>query len=93
MADLARESGYACVTVMGPSHGLNQPAATLRWKELDCANSSDALLMNIFCPRRALRNPALNSMLGIPSGLVPQFGLLQCNGDITSVASGSGMAK
>jgi hypothetical protein len=23
-----------------------------RWKELDCANSSDALLMNIFCYRR-----------------------------------------
>jgi hypothetical protein len=48
--------------------------ATWRWKELDCANSSDALLMNIFCSRRALRNPALSSMLGIPSGLVPQFG-------------------
>ncbi len=45
-----------------------------RWRELDCANSSDALLMNIFCCRQTLRNPALSSMLGVPSGLVPRFG-------------------
>jgi hypothetical protein len=51
-----------------------RPQAAWRWRELDCANSSDALLMNIFCFRRTLRNPALNSMLGVPSGLVPQFG-------------------
>src|SRR5580704_3785330 len=48
--------------------------AAWRWQELDCANSSDALLMNIFCRRRTLSNPALSSMLGVPSGLVPQFG-------------------
>jgi len=48
--------------------------AAWRWRELDCANSSDALLMNIFCCRRTLTNPALSSMLGVPSGLVPQFG-------------------
>ena len=34
----------------------------------------DALLMNIFCCRRTLGNPAVNSMLGVPSGLTPQFG-------------------
>jgi hypothetical protein len=51
-----------------------QPRAGWRWMELDCANSSDALLMNIFCYRRTLSNPALSSMLGIRSGLVPQFG-------------------
>ena len=28
------------------------PRARWRWKELDCANSSDALLMNVFCCRR-----------------------------------------
>jgi hypothetical protein len=50
------------------------PRAGWRWRELDCANSSDALLMNIFCCRRTLRNPALSSMLGVPSGLVPHFG-------------------
>src|SRR5438552_829531 len=50
------------------------PRAGWRWRELDCANSSDALLMNIFCCRRTLKNCALISMLGVPSGLVPQFG-------------------
>jgi len=51
-----------------------RPRAAWRWRELDCANSSEALLMNIFCCRRTLTNPALSSMLGVPSGLVPQFG-------------------
>jgi hypothetical protein len=50
------------------------PRAGWRWRELDCANSSDALLMNVFCCRRTLRNSALGSMLGVPSGLIPQFG-------------------
>jgi hypothetical protein len=50
------------------------PRAGWRWKELDCANSSDALLMNVFCSRRRVANRALCSMLGVPSGLMPQFG-------------------
>src|SRR2546430_8581666 len=50
------------------------PRAGWRWRELDCANSSDALLMNVFCCRRTVGNCALSSMLGVPSGLVPQFG-------------------
>jgi hypothetical protein len=45
-----------------------------RWMELDCANSSDALLMNIFCYRRTVANHALSSMLGVAPGLVPEFG-------------------
>jgi hypothetical protein len=40
------------------------PPAGWRWRELDCANSSDALLMNIFCHRLAMRNVSLSSMLG-----------------------------
>lgn len=50
------------------------PATGWQWMELDCANSSDALLMNIFCYRRTVDNQALSSMLGVPSGLVPSFG-------------------
>lgn len=42
--------------------------------ELDCANSSDALLMNIFCHARSIRSEVLSSMLGIAPGLVPEFG-------------------
>jgi len=50
------------------------PRAGWRWRELDCANSSDALLMNVFCCRRRVVNRALCSMLGVPCGLMPQFG-------------------
>jgi hypothetical protein len=41
---------------------------------LDCANSSDALLMNIFCHRRTVASRDLSSMLGIAPGLAPAFG-------------------
>jgi hypothetical protein len=42
--------------------------------ELDCANSSDALLMNIFCYPRLLCRPDLCTLLGIEVGLRPEFG-------------------
>ncbi len=42
--------------------------------ELDCATSSDALLMNIFCYPRALSRPALCALLGILPGMTPEFG-------------------
>jgi len=42
--------------------------------ELDCANSSDALLMNIFCRTRSVRSTKLCSLLGVPPGLGPEFG-------------------
>ena len=45
-----------------------------RWMELDCANSSDALLMNIFCYCRTLRNPTVVSLLGTERGATPEFG-------------------
>ena len=42
--------------------------------ELDCANSSDALLMNIFCYPGALDAAGLCALLGIERGLRPRFG-------------------
>lgn len=42
--------------------------------ELDCANSSDALLMNIFCYPRLLERPQVCSILGIERGLGASFG-------------------
>lgn len=45
-----------------------------RRHELDCANSSDALLMNVFCYPGVLRRPALCTLLGIEPGLRPEFG-------------------
>ena len=45
-----------------------------QWKELDCSNSSDALLMNIFCfPEVLLRTP-VRAMLGIGPDARPEFG-------------------
>ena len=43
-------------------------------RELECANSSDALLMNIFCYPRILCRAAVCSLLGIEPGLHPTFG-------------------
>lgn len=43
-------------------------------RELECANSSDALLMNIFCYPRVLCRAAVYSLLGIEPGLHPTFG-------------------
>lgn len=59
--------------------------------ELDCANSSDALLMNIFCYPQVLCRPQLCLLLGIGIGLVPTFGfkpripLVNAQGDQTEV--------
>ena len=43
--------------------------------ELDCANSSDALLMNIFCCPRVTARPQLASLLGVERNLMPEFGV------------------
>ncbi len=43
-------------------------------RELECANSSDALLMNIFCYPGILRRASLCSLLGIDPGIHPAFG-------------------
>jgi hypothetical protein len=43
-------------------------------RELECANSSDALLMNIFCYPGILRRAIVCSLLGIEPGLHPTFG-------------------
>lgn len=45
-----------------------------RWRELDCANSSDALLMNIFCHPMTCRYGHVAALLGIDASAVPTFG-------------------
>ena len=42
--------------------------------ELECANSSDALLMNIFCYPGILQRPAVCARLAVEPGLRPVFG-------------------
>lgn len=55
-------------------HTSGPKAASPRWMELDSATSSDALLMNIFCHTRVLRNRELCAMLAVRPGHTPQFG-------------------
>lgn len=52
------------------------PRAGDRWRgELECATSSDALLLNIFCYPGVLRRPATCALLGLAPGLEPRFGV------------------
>jgi len=44
-------------------------------RELDCANSSDALLMNIFCYPGVTSRGAVCALLGVERGLRPRFGV------------------
>jgi hypothetical protein len=48
--------------------------ADWQWKELDCANSSDALLMNIFCHPDVIPCASVRAMLGIGWNAAPEFG-------------------
>lgn len=51
------------------------PAAERRWRELDSAHSSDALLMNIFCHPLTLETAAVRSLLGIDFSCTAAFGV------------------
>ena len=44
-------------------------------RELDCAASSDALLMSIFCHPTVLRSAPLRALLGVGEDAMPRFGV------------------
>jgi hypothetical protein len=44
------------------------------WAELDSCNSSDALLMNVFCFPGVAESAAVQNLLGLNEAHVPQFG-------------------
>src|SRR5437764_14770176 len=46
-----------------------------RWKELDSCNSSDALLMNVFCYPRVLESSHLRALLNLHDEVAPEFGV------------------
>ncbi len=50
------------------------PAADRRWRELDSANSSDALLMNVFCHPATFSDGRVSSALGTALDARPLFG-------------------
>ena len=51
------------------------PREERRWRELDSSNSSDALLMNIFCFPGTLRSRGIAQMLGLDHPQKPDFGV------------------
>ncbi len=50
-------------------------AGDRRRGELECASSSDALLMNIFCYPGVLRRSGVCALLGVDAGSQPHFGV------------------
>jgi hypothetical protein len=51
------------------------PKEGRRWRELDSSNSSDALLMNIFCYPGTLRTQRIFDRLGLDQSVPPEFGV------------------
>jgi hypothetical protein len=49
--------------------------ADWRWRELDCAASSDALLMNVFCWPGLMERASVRALLGVDRGVEPEFGV------------------
>jgi hypothetical protein len=61
------------------AHRRVRARADWQWMELDCANSSDALLMNIFCHPAVFTDGQLEiavaNLLSVPTDAQPNFGL------------------
>ena len=67
------------LTKVHTAHRRSRARADWPWMELDCANSSDALLMNIFCHPQVFNGdilaPAVARLLGIEPTARPIFGI------------------
>ena len=57
------------------AHKRVRARADWRWMELDCANSSDALLMNVFCYPGVMECAGLRATLGTAVNAVAEFGV------------------
>lgn len=57
------------------AHKRVRVRADWKWMELDCANSSDALLMNVFCYPDVMECAGVRATLGIAAGAAPEFGV------------------
>jgi hypothetical protein len=67
------------LTKVHNAHRRSRARADWPWMELDCANSSDALLMNIFCHPKVFNGktlaPAVARLLGVDPNTQPNFGI------------------
>ena len=62
---------------LGKSHTAfkrSRARTNWQWRELDCAHSYDALLMNIFCHPDVMTSASVRAILGVDSNTVPEFG-------------------
>jgi hypothetical protein len=57
------------------SSRVSLPKTDRKWCELDSCNSSDALLMNVFCHPDVFADGRVLSLLGIDSATLPEFGV------------------
>src|SRR5215469_5958106 len=57
------------------AHKRMRVRADWKWMELDCANSSDALLMNVFCHPGVMECAGVRATLGVAAGAMPEFGV------------------
>jgi hypothetical protein len=67
------------LTKVHTAHRRSRARADWSWMELDCANSSDALLMNIFCHPQVFNGNTLAApianLLGVEPTTQPNFGI------------------
>src|SRR6201996_7324156 len=70
-----RPEGKGRLQKVHTAHKRMRARADWRWMELDCANSSDALLMNVFCHPGVVECAGVRAVLGIAAGAVPEFGV------------------
>jgi hypothetical protein len=67
------------LTKVHTAHRRVRARADWHWMELDCANSSDALLMNIFCYPQVFNDGTLSrsvaNLIGVDSAAHPRFGI------------------
>lgn len=73
-AILNREAWAKRLQKVHTSARTTLPREDRRWRELDSCNSSDALLMNIFCYPGTLKNRRVLDLLRVNGGSVPEFG-------------------
>lgn len=73
---ILKDPAWACRFDKVHSQKKSLPTADHgRWKELDSCNSSDALLMNVFCYPGVLKSLHLRALLNLHDEVTPEFGV------------------
>ncbi len=73
---IVADAGWAARLGKAYTASARLPRAGDRWRgELECASSSDALLMNVFCYPGVLRRVGVCGLMGVEAGVRPEFGV------------------